>query len=345
MHDTGQNLVPNYSFESYSVCPDGCTVIPKSYFVDDWIMATLGTPDYFNICSNKSGVPDNWVGKLYARTGVGYTGLIPGMYINSNLNLEEKREYMEAKLKEELTKDEYYFLGFSTSLAGASQYAINGIGLYLSDTLININNSIYHLPFQPQLLNKNNDVITEKYKWRDVSRIYKASGGERYILLGNFQSDENTRFVDTELPGSLNCSYYLFDDIYVIPLGSDKNLEVYNVKPDNSISGKLYTIYFDFEKAALKQISFSTLDSIVKLKKFNPSIQLEISGYTDSIGSDFYNLQLSERRAKAVFDYLMVQSKFLKNSRVKGLGEKCPVADNGSENGRAMNRRVEIRIK
>ena len=61
MHDTGQNLVPNYSFESYSVCPDGCTVIPKSYFVDDWIMATLGTPDYFNICSNKSGVPDNWV--------------------------------------------------------------------------------------------------------------------------------------------------------------------------------------------------------------------------------------------------------------------------------------------
>jgi OmpA-OmpF porin, OOP family len=343
--DTGQNLVPNCSFERYSLCPDGCSVVPKSYFVDDWIMATLGTPDYFNFCSDKSGVPTNWVGKLYAKTGAGYAGLIPGMYINSNQNPEEKREYIEAKLKEKLKKDEYYFLGFSTSLAGMSQYAINGIGLYLSDTLINISNSIYHLPFTPQLLNKNNEVITEKSKWRNIGGLYKAIGGETYILLGNFQSDEDTRVIDTERPGSLNCSYYLFDDIYVIPLSRNEKFATLNIKPDNSVSGKLFTIHFNFADATLRQNEICILDSIVRLKKSNPSLHFEISGYTDSIGSESYNMHLSKHRIKAVSDYLVTHSLKLKEIEKKAFGEKYPVSDNGTEKGRAMNRRVEINIK
>ncbi len=341
--DTNLNLVPNYSFENYSVCPEGCSVIPKSYFVDSWMMATLGTPDYFNVCSDKSGVPGNWVGNLYARTGFGYTGLIPGMYINSNQNLEEKREYIEAKLKEKLKKDGYYYLGFSTSLAGASRYAINGIGLYLSDTLVDINNSIYHLPFKPQLLNKNNEAITEKYKWRDIGRIYKAVGGESYIILGNFQSDEDTRVVDTEKPGSLNCSYYLFDDIYVIPLGKIKNLPANNT--ETKFQEKLFIIYFDFNDATLKPIYTDKLDSIVRLEQLNPSVLTDISGYADSIGTDIYNQKLSERRSKVVADYFVSHSITLKRIKWKGFGKNNSVADNGIEKGRALNRRVEIRIK
>jgi OmpA-OmpF porin, OOP family len=343
--DPASNLAPNFSFEKYSVCPDGCSVVPKSYFVDNWLMATLGTPDYFNVCSYKSGVPENWVGKLYARTGFAYTGLIPGMYINSNQNLEEIREYIEAKLKEKLIKDEYYFLGFSTALAGASQYAINGIGLYLSDSLIDLNNSIFHLPVKPQLLNKNNEAIKEKFKWTDVSGIFKAKGGENYVVIGNFQSDEDTRMVDTGIPGSLNCSYYLFDDIFVIHLPENR-IPVNFVKNGNITSkNNLVQIHFDFGDTTIRPIYKVHLDSLLNTLKINPVVQIEIYGYTDSIGSDTYNQNLSELRAKVVCRYLKLQTPDKIKYVLKGFGERNPFADNGNEIGRALNRRVEIRIK
>lgn len=343
--DTNQNLVPNYSFENYSDCPEGCSVIPKSYFVDSWIMATIGTPDYFNQCSNESGVPDNWVGKLYAKTGAGYVGLIPGAYINSNFNPEEKREYIEAKLKEKLKKGEYYYLGFSTSLAARAPYALNGVGIYLSDTLVNINNSIYHLPFKPQLVNKNNEIINEKFKWIDVGGIIKANGSENYIIIGNFQSDEDTRVVDSKTQGSLNCSYYLIDDVYVIPLGETKHLSGIKYKTDNSTRGLAFVIHFDFADVSIKHIYTAVLDSIIRLKKLNPSVQLDISGHTDSIGSNLFNQRLSEMRAKVVVEYFTNHAIISKSLKWKGYGKNSPVAGNNTERGRALNRRVEIKIE
>ncbi|MDQ3201859.1 MAG: OmpA family protein, partial [Pseudomonadota bacterium] len=83
-----------------------------------------------------------------------------------------------------------------------------------------------------------------------------------------------------------------------------------------------------------------------RLKQEAASAQLTVVGHTDSVGSDAYNQQLSDKRARSVVDYL-VQSGVPRASfvSVAGAGESQPVADNKTADGRAMNRRTEIKIK
>ena len=102
--------------------------------------------------------------------------------------------------------------------------------------------------------------------------------------------------------------------------------------------------FFDFDKAVLKPAGQASLDDMVgKLKDINLEVIIAV-GHTDSIGTDAYNQKLSVRRAEAVKAYL--QSKGVEANRIytEGKGEKQPVADNKSAEGRAKNRRVEIEV-
>ena len=102
--------------------------------------------------------------------------------------------------------------------------------------------------------------------------------------------------------------------------------------------------FFDFDKAVLKPEGKAKLDDLVsKVKDINLEVIIAV-GHTDSIGTDAYNQKLSVRRAEAVKAYLV--SKGIEKNRVytEGKGEKQPVADNKTAEGRAKNRRVEIEV-
>lgn len=101
-------------------------------------------------------------------------------------------------------------------------------------------------------------------------------------------------------------------------------------------------VFFDFNKSDLQQRSFPELDRAVRLMKAVPSMQVEIAGYTDSVGTDAYNKDLSQRRANAVRDYLVKNG--IPKSRIsaRGYGEDSPISTNDTEEGRADNRRVEF---
>lgn len=105
-------------------------------------------------------------------------------------------------------------------------------------------------------------------------------------------------------------------------------------------------VHFQFDSAKLTAADKTKLDTIAtRLKKEAPGAQLRVSGHTDSVGKDAYNQKLSERRAHSVTDYLVSagvpRSNFVS---VVGAGESQPVADNKTADGRALNRRVEIKI-
>jgi OOP family OmpA-OmpF porin len=103
-------------------------------------------------------------------------------------------------------------------------------------------------------------------------------------------------------------------------------------------------VLFDFDKAVIKPEGRSKLDDIsAKAKGVNLEVVIAI-GHADSIGSDAYNQRLSVRRAESVKAYLV--SKGVEANRVytEGKGEKQPVADNKTRDGRAKNRRVEIEV-
>ena len=101
---------------------------------------------------------------------------------------------------------------------------------------------------------------------------------------------------------------------------------------------------FDFNKFALKTNSYGKLDKIIATLKNNTDYTVSVEGYTDAIGSEEYNMKLSEKRAQAVADYLL--SKGIDRSRIEVIpnGESNPIASNKTASGRAKNRRVEIII-
>jgi len=107
---------------------------------------------------------------------------------------------------------------------------------------------------------------------------------------------------------------------------------------------RLDKLYFDNGKASIRPESFKELDYLLQTMIENPTMKIQISGYTDNVGSDALNNQLSYDRAFAVSQYLIYRS--ISSTRIitKGMGKKNPVGNNANEAGRQLNRRVEFII-
>ncbi len=139
---------------------------------------------------------------------------------------------------------------------------------------------------------------------------------------------------------------YLIDVIEVASVEDDfieVNAEIMKNKIEEEGKIALYGIFFDTNKADVKPESKPALNEIAKLLNENPSLDVYIVGHTDMTGSFDHNMSLSERRAKSVVDKLI--SDFgIDRSRLagKGVGPLSPVATNINEDGRKLNRRVEI---
>jgi outer membrane protein OmpA-like peptidoglycan-associated protein len=103
-------------------------------------------------------------------------------------------------------------------------------------------------------------------------------------------------------------------------------------------------VNFDFDKANIRPDARVILDEAVATLKSEPDIRVSVEGHTDAVGSDAYNDRLSERRAVAVADYLTSGGIARGRLSTEGFGESKPVASNMDEDGRAQNRRVELRI-
>jgi outer membrane protein OmpA-like peptidoglycan-associated protein len=102
-------------------------------------------------------------------------------------------------------------------------------------------------------------------------------------------------------------------------------------------------VVFDTGKATLKSESFPHLEKVIEFMTYKPSAIIEVSGHTDNKGKPKKNLQLSEKRAMAVRDYLI--SKGIEGDRIiaVGYGQEKPIATNETEEGRAVNRRTEAK--
>ena len=106
----------------------------------------------------------------------------------------------------------------------------------------------------------------------------------------------------------------------------------------------LYGIYFDSNKDVPKSESQSTLTELAKFLKNNTDNRIEIIGHSDSDGDENLNKDLSERRAQSVINWLKTNGVDISNLKATGLGESSPIASNKTESGKALNRRVELRI-
>jgi len=107
---------------------------------------------------------------------------------------------------------------------------------------------------------------------------------------------------------------------------------------------QLRNIYFDFNSDKLRPESVPELERLLRLLQQNPNIRIRFSGHTDNIGGDKYNQQLSERRARAVYNWLRERGIHPIQMEYIGYGKTRPIASNATEEGRSLNRRIEMEV-
>jgi peptidoglycan-associated lipoprotein len=103
-------------------------------------------------------------------------------------------------------------------------------------------------------------------------------------------------------------------------------------------------VHFDFDRYNLRPEALAILDDAAMKLQANPDLNVMIEGHCDSIGTIEYNLALGERRANAARDYLIGRGVAATRLRTVSYGEERPIADNGTAEGRAMNRRAHLMV-
>ncbi len=200
------------------------------------------------------------------------------------------------------------------------------------------------LVLKGDLINKKTD---QKIAGSKVNIEYKADRTVRYPLSAPEGSYEQTisslgwYIFSASADGYLNAS----DSVEVVSEEITPVVKnVYLTPIEVGLTVRLKNIYFDFDKTTLKSESFVELDKVVDFLKRNSSVSIEISGHTDSKGSDSYNENLSQGRSQAVVDYLISQGIDSSRLEAHGYGESKPIDSNDTEVGRANNRRVEFTV-
>ena len=104
-----------------------------------------------------------------------------------------------------------------------------------------------------------------------------------------------------------------------------------------------YAVLFDFDKYHLRPEADEILAPLLASLQADPTLNVDIEGHTDWVGSDAYNLRLSQRRAQAVVNWLIAHGIARERMRAFGRGEREPIASNETAAGRQLNRRTEVR--
>ncbi len=350
-----QNLVLNHSFESYNYCPIGFNN-KELQLIKNWEQPTYGTVDYYNVCSEKMGVPSNIFGAQDALAGSGYVGLIT--FAPSERNY---REYIQGKLLYPLKAGQQYCVKFYVSLADDATYVNDGMGVLFSREEVK-NASRKILEATPQIMNPTGHVLRNDSAWIELSGAFTAEGGEEYITVGNFTPDVNLAVERRKLkiPSDevvWEYSYLFLDDISVAAINDTSecscsindiaehiNDPEYIFKYAVLRQVELKSVHFDFDKYHLKKKAINTLNNTVEIMKEHDNYYVEVIGHTDIIGPDDYNVDLSKERAQAVLNYLVKKGVPKERLQINFFGSTKPITSNETDRGRAQNRRVDFVI-
>lgn len=219
-----QNLVPNPGFEEYITCPKETG--KRQTNLISWTQPTAGAMDYFNRCSSTCGVPANSMGKQEPKNGDACIGL--------TLFHEKHRSYAQSELKQVLIAGNTYNVEFSVSLSEKSKYAIGNIGAYFTAAKLENKSEGVLECFEtfdergtkqviaglckPQIRNASSSFISDTDEWITISGSFKARGGEKYIIIGNFYTSDGTKAMDMD--GKNPNAYYYIDDVAIYQTGT-----------------------------------------------------------------------------------------------------------------------------
>ena len=335
-----QNLVPNPGFEEFRQCPH--LLGNASEDLLQWDTPTQGSTDFFHACSQTMGAPENFNGRQGAREGEGYAGF----YAYAP---DDYREYLQVAMLQPLEKDQAYQVSFWVSLSERSDYAVEGLGVLFAwealqvRTKKNLSKKLWYAQRGNQyhyLEGKGPGYLADTEDWQEVRIDFLARGTERYLVLGNFLPNSQTRKQKTGRSSNKGAYYYI-DGVSVRREGPQATPEGY---PLDSLL-VLPALLFEFDTAQLTPSGEAELRKLSAFVRTDPAFALELRGHTDALGTARYNRALSERRCRAVAEYLGSQGLEPGRIRWQAYGASQPVGDTATPEGRRQNRRVEFRIR
>jgi hypothetical protein len=212
------NLVPNPSFENQLYCTNMIAGNLGNGVLMDWHNPNTSTPDYYNMCW-LTPPPQNFVYQLV--DGDGFVGICT--YNANHVNIHE---YVSCQLLDTLEAGKRYYVSFYARIwAGRTSYASNNLGIYFSDTTLHATNPFPFnintpLMLEAQVKYFNNEIISDSAHWTLVSGLYEAQGGETWLTIGNFNTDEETTQGMIYTDGIAPSTYFVIDMVSVIPLDS-----------------------------------------------------------------------------------------------------------------------------
>lgn len=343
----GQNLVKNPSFEQFLNCPKKLGNLNED--LADWDMPTLGSTDYFNGCSQAMGTPKNFNGEQPAEFGVGYVGL----YLFAPYDY---REYLQTRLIKNLQKNQKYRLSFYVSLAERSDFAVKEFGILFSENPIQIDTrkvlSRMHLSkVTGDVSNtfeiKYSNFYSDDEAWVKVESEFVANGTENYLVIGNFKDNKRTQTYKTQRRATEG-SYYYLDMVSLVAIGGESKIEQLTLEENSQTSyainevNTFKSVLFDFDSFDISPNAKFELRKIISYLNTNSNLTISISGHTDRIGEESYNLLLSKKRAGAVAKFLLESGIHTSRISHEGYGSSRPLTTNLTSKGRQENRRVEF---
>ena len=183
------------------------------------------------------------------------------------------------------------------------------------------------------------DIIITDLKTRQKVATFRSDDetGEYYVTLTAGRTYAVTAY---------HPDYLFYSEQIEVPTGErgrdlEKNIDLAPIAKENATR---LLVFFDFDKADLKEESLPELDLAATFLREHPEVKVRIEGHTDDVGTDDYNLQLSRRRAEAVKKYLVSKGIDEKRITTVGYGKSQPKVKDTTPEARAQNRRVEMKI-
>jgi outer membrane protein OmpA-like peptidoglycan-associated protein len=193
------------------------------------------------------------------------------------------------------------------------------------EVMVNVSDLINNSKVKSKVLlkNKNRDEVIEV----EGNQMVSLRSGDRYEM--EVTSDQGYAFNS----GVLDASQ-----------GNVAPVNVKLLKLEQNAKLTLRDINFESNSVKLSEISFAELDRVIQLMNENPTLKVEVDAHTDDVGTDQYNLLLSQQRAKSVVDFLLEKKINPDRFSAKGFGETQAKVPNDNDENRAVNRRVELKI-
>ena len=328
-----QNLVVNPSFEEGAEC-DGTT--ERIDTVDGW-SPVAGKPGYIN-----TNCPLTKESKSFVQ-GMKLPPASHGDVLTIQ-KFEVAGEFQQGRLTAALEKGKQYIVSMRVRLPiQFCTVPVNEVGVVLSAELLGTSLEQRSIDIPALALQNNSQSpISKQYEWEEVTALYEAEGGEKFIAIGNFSTINKGLF---EGRTKKECTY-LFIDMVSVSAFQEIELPVYTKTMTLKKNERLLLKEVEFEEGSdvLKKSSFNILESLAKTLQENPKMKVEISSYTDNSLDAMESLTFSKARAKAIVAFL--EKREVLSSQVKdiGRGSADAIALNSSAKGRKKNERIEVKF-